>query len=192
LADLFADYHNPKETTPWKMNIAALLDALKTTGSFNPTEQESGRITTLLQEYILPKCYRMNVFCTDAEPLDLEADVFYPFIGEFITWLNSTKEKYSLILDYYEKNKDKLMDKMITTTSTTNKTNDTPQIEDSEEDALSSDAHLSTLGSAESRTESDSGDSVMSRLSAINNRYKQIYLMWLNDFIKKFRVGGDF
>lgn len=168
---------------------------MQSTTSFNPTAAEEKYITTLFKEYIFPKCYNMRCFCTDESTdttEELKAHAFYPFFGELISWINSTKEKYSLLLDYYAKNKDKLMDKMITTTTSTNKMNDTPQIEDSEEDALSSDSHLSTLGSSEMKSESDSGSNIMDRLSAINNRYKQIYQMWMADFIKKFRVGGEF
>jgi len=51
------------------------------------------------------------------------------FIGEVLAWLNSTQEKYSLLLQYYRTHKDKLMDDVITSSDSTATSNDTPQDE---------------------------------------------------------------
>lgn len=169
---------------PWGYNTNQLLIGLKDDHiGYNPTDEQLSCATTLMNDYILPKCWDMIVEITDKEDT-----TGYTWLGEFLSWLNGTQEKYTLLINYYANNKDKLMDTVINSVDSTATTNDTPQDEGND---WGNDLHVSTVGKNHTESKNTGGTVLMDNLATIQNRYRNLYQMWMKDFIKEFRCGGN-
>lgn len=170
-------------TYPWNYDTNKMIDALAADHvGFNPTDSEKVYIKILMNEYILPSCWNMKVEVSDAED-----DKGYVFLGEFIHFLNGTKDKYCVLLDAYTQNKSKLMEYAKNIVETTSTSNDTPQDEGNN---WGDDQHVSAIGKSSTESTSSGGNLILDQLSMINSRYKNIYELWNKEFIKQFRVGG--
>lgn len=170
---------------PWNYDTDAMLDGLVADKvGWNPTAEQLADVKVLFSSYLLPKCWNMYVEVCSKE--DTKGLVF---IGEVLAWLNSTQEKYSMLLQYYRTHKDKLMDDVITSSDSTATTNDTPQDEGNN---WGDDMHVSSVGKNHTESKTAGGASYMQQLNSIQRSYRNLYSMWLADFIAEFRVGGNF
>jgi len=52
--------------------------------------------------------------------------------------------------------------------------------------------HVSSVGKNHTESKTAGGASYMQQLSSIQRSYRNLYSMWLADFIAEFRVGGNF
>lgn len=170
---------------PWNYDTDKMLEGLVADKvGWNPTQEELEDVKVLFSSYILPKCWNMLVEVSSKE--DTKG---LTFIGEVLAWLNSTQGKYSLLIQYYRTHKDKLMDDVLTTTDFTATSNDTPQDEGNN---WGDDLHVSSVGKNHTESKTVGGASYMQQLSIIQRNYRNLYSMWLADFIAEFRVGGNF
>lgn len=177
------DLDRSEGTYPWNYDTDSMIDGLVADHvGFNPTDKERSYIKILMKEYILPSCWNMKV-----EVSDVEDTKGYVFLGEFIHFLNSTKDKYGVLLDAYEQNKEHLMEYTKNVVDSTTTSNDTPQDEGSD---WNDDLHVSAVGRTSTESTSTGGSLVLDQLAAINSRYKNIYMLWSKEFVKQFRVGG--
>lgn len=170
---------------PWNYDTDKMLEGLVADKvGWNPSQEELEDVKVLFSSYILPKCWNMLVEVSSKE--DTKG---LTFIGEVLAWLNSTQGKYSLLIQYYRTHKDKLMDDVLTTTDFTATSNDTPQDEGNN---WGDDLHVSSVGKNHTESKTVGGASYMQQLSIIQRNYRNLYSMWLADFIAEFRVGGNF
>lgn len=135
-------------------------------------------------KYIYPY-YRNTVIIISEEELDN-----IEMLNQLKTWffnfagiLQSTFPKYKVLLKYYKDEENKLMDqvKMVSV----NKFNDTPQIQNTNEQ-LGGDDYVSTLATAETATESST---VAVRLAEIKEVWNNLFYEWRNMFKSLFYVG---
>ncbi len=140
--------------------------------SENLTDDEMRYLGKLIAEFIIPGSYKSVVEIRGKETT--EHGLFW---SKFILFVNSSLDRYSTILKYYEDNRDKLMNQIMSKTTSTNKSNDTPQGTGD----FSDDAHVSLLDQGEVVSKSD-GDTPIARLKEIVSSYKSIYQLWYNEF----------
>ena len=126
--------------------------------------------------YIWPRFYQEAIIYVDS---DEDEDFVKKFartkVGQIMAWWKSSMEKYSLLIQNLEANKNKLLDDVKSTS--TSRFNDTPQ----NSGDFSDDQHTSTV----TKTENSSNvGTMMARLNEIEDNIKQLYLDWSNEFRK--------
>ena len=126
--------------------------------------------------YIWPRFYQEAVIYVDSdESEDLVQKFARTKVGQIMAWWKSSMEKYSLLIQNLEANKNKLLDDVKSTS--TSRFNDTPQ----NSGDFSDDQHTSTV----TKTENSSNvGTMMARLNEIEDNIKQLYLDWSNEFRK--------
>lgn len=138
-------------------------------------------LTEVWTKYIYPTFYNQYVCSYDKVYCYLETDdpdqsaatVFADYVGPIISWMQSSTQKFSLIIANQEANKDNLLSQI--KASSTTKFNDTPQ----DGGDFSDDNHTSTVTSVESGVD---GGTLMSRLNEVENNLKRLYKDWANEF----------
>ena len=126
--------------------------------------------------YIWPRFYNEAIIYVDS---DEDEDFVQKFartkVGQIFAWWKSSMEKYSLLIQNLETNKNKLLDDV--KSSSTSRFNDTPQ----NSGDFSDDQHTSTV----TKTENSSNvGTMMARLNEIEDNIKQLYIDWSNEFRK--------
>ena len=126
--------------------------------------------------YIWPRFYQEAIIYTDS---DDKEDFIQKFsrtkVGQIFAWWKSSMEKYTMLIQNLENNKNKLLDDV--KSSSTSRFNDTPQ----NSGDFSDDAHTSTV----TKTENSSNvGTMMARLNEIEDNIKQLYIDWSNEFRK--------
>ena len=126
--------------------------------------------------YIWPRFYNEAIIYVDS---DEDEDFVQKFartkVGQIFAWWKSSMEKYSLLIQNLEANKNKLLDDV--KSSSTSRFNDTPQ----NSGDFSDDQHTSTV----TKTENSSNvGTMMARLNEIEDNIKQLYIDWSNEFRK--------
>ena len=126
--------------------------------------------------YIWPRFYQEAIIYVDS---DEDEDFVKKFartkVGQIMAWWKSSMEKYSLLIQNLEANKNKLLDDVKSTS--TSRFNDTPQ----NSGDFSDDQHTSTV----TKTENSSNvGTMMARLNEIEDNIKQLYIDWSNEFRK--------
>ena len=92
-----------------------------------------------------------------------------------MSWLQSSSEKYSLLIQNLTANKNKLLDDV--KSASISRFNDTPQ----NSGDFSDDNHTSTI----TKTENSSNvGTMMARLNEIEDNIKQLYMDWSDEFRK--------
>lgn len=138
-------------------------------------------LTEVWTKYIYPAFYNQYVCSYDKVYRYLEtsdedqsaATVFADYLGPIISWMQSSTQKFSLIIANQEANKNNLLSQI--KASSTTKFNDTPQ----NKGEFSDDNHTSTITSVESGVD---GGTLMSRLNEIENNLKRLYKDWASEF----------
>ena len=142
------------------------------------------QLIELFQNYIIPnylnsvidiQTYESDDDITDTEKRHQEVR------GRISSWCHKTLKSYGVIAQYYTDNSTKLLDELSTVTTMTNRTSDTPEVSGS----WDGDEQLSGIASATTETKT-SPATVMSRLSEIRNRYRDVMQLWEDDFYKTF------
>ena len=137
---------------------------------------ETTESNNCFRNYIWPRFYQEVVIYTD---LDKNEDFVEKFaetkVGQIMSWWQSSTEKYSLLIQNLENNKNKLLDDVKSVS--TSRFNDTPQ----NSGDFSDDQHTSTV----TKTENSSNvGTMMQRLNEIEDNIKQLYIDWSNEFRK--------
>ena len=96
-------------------------------------------------------------------------------VGQIFAWWLSSVEKYSMLIQNLTNNKSRLLDDV--KSSSISRFNDTPQ----NSGDFSDDPHTSTI----TKTENSSNvGTMMQRLNEIEDKIKQLYLDWSDEFRK--------
>lgn len=141
-----------------------------------PVTTEITESENCFREYIWPRFYQEAIIYVD---LDKNEDFVEKFcrtkVGQIMSWWTSSSEKYSLLIQNLSNNKAKLLDDV--KSSSTSRFNDTPQ----NSGDFSDDPHTSTI----TKTENSSNvGTMMQRLNEIEDKIKQLYLDWSDEFRK--------
>ena len=128
------------------------------------------------KEYIWPRFYQEAVIYADLdENEDFLEKLCRTKVGQIMSWWMSSTEKYSMLIQNLEANKNKLLDDVKSTSIS--RFNDTPQ----NSGDFSDDQHTSTA----TKTENSSNvGTMMARLNEIEDNIKQLYIDWSNEFRK--------
>ena len=140
------------------------------------TTEEATESEKCFRDYIWPRFYQEVVVYTDSDEDESFVEKFARTkVGQIMSWWMSSSEKYSLLIQNLENNKTKLLEDVIS--SSTSRFNDTPQ----NSGDFSDDQHTSTVTTT---TNSSNVGTMMSRLNEIEDNIKQLYIDWSNEFIK--------
>lgn len=108
---------------------------------------------------------------------------FVKQINKIKHWVDESKNRYEKLINLYEDNANKLMDKVETISST--QFNDTPQ---TTVDGLDGDNYATTY--TKNKSASDLA-TVMSRLDEIRRAWRSMYEEWSNEFGSTFVIYND-
>lgn len=143
-------------------------------------------VEQFMRYYVIPKTFNNNCFVTvEEEP---ENDLrYYVFLGNLANWLNSSSERYTMIIKGWQQySVDDMLAPISTKTTTNNKQADIAQTDyDATWDGKD---QLSSITASEVNTESDSG-TVLSRLEELRRKYKDLYMAWLKEYEERFDYG---
>lgn len=165
---------------PYSLNTntfsSFLNDCLRQAGYDTTTFTETTESTLCFRNYIWPRFYQEAIIYTDSDESEDFAKKFAETkVGQIMSWWMSSSEKYSLLIQNLENNKTKLLEDVIS--SSTSRFNDTPQ----NSGDFSDDQHTSTVTTT---TNSSNVGTMMSRLNEIEDNIKQLYIDWSNEFRK--------
>ena len=137
---------------------------------------ETDESQVCFREYIWPRFYNEAIIYTD---LDENEDFLEKFcktkVGQIFSWFKASTEKYSLLIQNLTNNKAKLLDDV--KSSSVARFNDTPQ----NSGDFSDDQHTSNITTTEN---SSNAGTMMQRLNEIEDKIKQLYIDWSNEFRK--------
>ena len=141
-----------------------------------PVTTEITESENCFREYIWPRFYQEAIIYTDSDETESFLEKFCRTkAGQIMAWWNASSEKYSLLIQNFEANKAKLLDDV--KSSSIARFNDTPQ----NSGDFSDDPHTSTI----TKTENSSNvGTMMQRLNEIEDKIKQLYLDWSDEFRK--------
>lgn len=126
--------------------------------------------------YIWPRFYQEAIIYVDSDEDMTFVDKFcLTKIGQIFAWWKSSMDKYVMLIQNLELNKSKLLDDV--KSSSVARFNDTPQ----NSGDFSDDPHTSTITTTEN---SSNAGTMMQRLNEIEDRIKQLYLDWSDEFRK--------
>lgn len=137
----------------------------------------------LLWQYIYSRYGDMGIFTSDKGTLtnDENKKLFEKFLYKLINKIAFTQDRYITLINLYTKNKDDLLKQITTTSSRVSRFNDTPQ----DEGVFTSDEHTTNL-TQDTQTASTDKDSLIIRLSEIQNNFENLYKNWLEEFTSLF------
>ena len=172
---------SPTTKGPYAMQKSAFstfLNTCLTEAGFDaaPYFSDTAESVNCFQKYIWPRFYQEAIIYAD---LDKNEDFVEKFartkVGEIMSWWISSIDKYSLLIQNLEANKNKLLDDV--KSASISRFNDTPQ----NSGDFSDDQHTSTV----TKTENSSNvGTMMARLNEIEDNIKQLYIDWSNEFRK--------
>lgn len=179
LQDIFLDNNLTANTLIEGINSAS--DFVDIISTYIPDGIEDvPKLVELFKKYIIPKCWDSVVDITTCEDFITNHDNFF---GNLAEWVVSSEDKYLPILHNWEANKDKLMDKLRTTTEGTSRASDTPEVSGE----WDGNDQLSSIASSTTTTTTDSG-TIMNQLNDIRKRYRSIMQEWADSFIDRFTM----
>ena len=183
LQELFGDLNLPNTTiTQLRVAVPDFLDALDLgQKNFSTNDQ----VLELFKDYIVPSFYKSIVdfqFIKEGEEPDREHE---DLLADIYQWLNTTIKSYGVTAKLYTDNTNKLLDKVMSTTTTTSRSSDTPELEGvwDGNDQLSAIAASTTESSADTST-------MILKLDEIRKKYRDIMELWKGDFYSKFCGEG--
>lgn len=171
------------EPTPYSdTNLINIIDELDINVALLPIKPEDEAIVTLWQ-YIYARYGDMGIFTSDKGTLtnDENKKLFEKFLYKLINKIAFTQDRYITLINLYTKNKDDLLKQITTTSSRVSRFNDTPQ----DEGVFTSDEHTTNLTQDE-QTASTDKDSLIIRLSEIQNNFENLYKNWVDQFANLF------
>lgn len=137
---------------------------------------EDELITNLLNDFFA-RYY--NHACVKTIEHELKYTDCLKFIVLLVNKIRTTWDYYSEILKIYEQTKNKLLDGVKLTSKSRGRFNDTPQLQDSD-DEFDTDKYASTLTIDESEQTSDIQTKMM-RVKEIQDHYQNVWENWLNN-----------
>ena len=141
------------------------------------------QLLELFGSYILPSYYKSIVDIETFENGDTteHQPKHEDVLGRINAWCVTTRKSYGKIAKLYTENESKLLDQIKSTSTSTNRDSDVPQL-DGDWDGYD---QVSTVASASTESLMDNG-SMMSRLNEIRTGYRDIMQLWARDFYKNF------
>ena len=137
---------------------------------------ETNESQTCFRNYIWPRFYQEAIIYVDSDKNEDFVEKFARTkVGQIMSWWMSSSEKYSLLIQNLNANKNKLLDDV--KSASISRFNDTPQ----NSGDFSDDPHTSNITTTEN---SSNAGTMMQRLNEIEDRIKQLYIDWSNEFRK--------
>ena len=133
-----------------------------------PHFTETAESSNCFQLYIWPRFYQEAIIYTDSDETEDFVEKFCRTkAGQIFAWWMSSSEKYNLLIQNLENNKNKLLDDV--KSSSIARFNDTPQ----NSGDFSDDNHTSNITTT---TSSSNVGTMMQRLNEIEDNIKQLYI----------------
>ena len=182
LQELFGDLTLHSDTLPEL--IASVPQFLGILDSIHDNKLATDQqLLELFGSYILPSYYKSvvdietfeNGDTTEHQPKDEDV------LGRINAWCVTTRKSYGKIAKLYTENESKLLDQIKSTSTSTNRDSDVPQLDG----VWDGNDQVSTIASASTESLMDNG-SMMSRLNEIRTGYRDIMQLWARDFYKNF------
>ena len=182
IQDLFGDLTLHSDTLPEM--IASVPQFLSILDSIHDNKLATdAQLLELFGSYIVPSYYKSIVDIETFENGDTteHQPKHEDVLGRINAWCVTTRKSYGKIAKLYTENESKLLDQIKSTSTSTNRDSDVPQL-DGDWDGYD---QVSTVASASTESLVDNG-SMMNRLSEIRSGYRDIMQLWMRDFYKNF------
>ena len=181
LQELFGDLTLHSDTLPEM--IASVPQFLQILDSIHDNKLATdAQLLELFGSYIVPSYYKSIVDIETFENGTTEHQSRHEeVLGRINAWCVTTRKYYGKLAKLYAENESKLLDQIKSTSTSTNRDSDVPQL-DGDWDGYD---QVSTVAKASTESATDSG-SMMSRLSEIRSGYRDIMQLWMRDFYKNF------
>ena len=182
IQDLFGDLTLHSDTLPEM--IASVPQFLSILDSIHDNKLATDQqILELFGSYIIPSYYKSIVDIETFENGDTteHQPKHEDVLGRINAWCVTTRKSYGKIAKLYTENESKLLDQIKSTSTSTNRDSDVPQLS-GDWDGYD---QVSTVASASTESLMDNG-SMMSRLNEIRTGYRDIMQLWARDFYKNF------
>ena len=182
IQQLFGDLTLHSDTLPEM--IASVPQFLEILDSINDNKLAADpQLLELFGSYIIPSYYKSIV---DIETFEDDGNTQYQsrheeVLGRINAWCVSSRKYYGKLATLYKENESKLLDQIKSTSTSTNRDSDVPQLE-GDWDGYD---QVSTVASASTESLVDNG-SMMNRLNEIRSNYRDIMQLWMRDFYKNF------
>lgn len=182
IQELFGDLTLHSDTLPEL--IASVPQFLGILDSINDNKLATdAQLLELFGSYIIPSYYKSivdietfeNGDTTEHQPKHEEV------LGRINAWCVTSRKYYGKLAKLYTENESKLLDQIKSTSTSTNRDSDVPQLNG----VWDGDDQVSTIASASTESLVDNG-SMMNRLSEIRSGYRDIMQLWARDFYKNF------
>ena len=181
IQQLFGDLTLHSDTLPEM--IASVPQFLSILDSIHDNKLAADpQLLELFESYIVPSYYKSIVDIETFENGDTEHQPKHEdVLGRINAWCVTTRKYYGKLAKLYTENESKLLDQIKSTSTSTNRDSDVPQL-DGDWDGYD---QVSTVASASTESLVDNG-SMMNRLSEIRSGYRDIMQLWARDFYKNF------
>ena len=179
IQQLFGDLSLQSATLPQMISsVPDFLDALDLNNNGFSTNPQ---LLELFRSYILPSYYKSIIDIETFENDTTEPSEHEELLGRINTWCITTLKYYGKLAKLYTENENKLLDQIKSTSTSTNRDSDVPQLDG----VWDGNDQVSTIASASTESLTDNG-SMMSRLNEIRSGYRDIMNLWMRDFYKNF------
>ena len=179
IQQLFGDLSLRSATLPQMItSVPAFLDALDLNNNGFSTDPQ---LLELFRSYIIPSYYKSIIDIETFEDDTIEPSEHEELLGRINTWCITTLKYYGKLAKLYTENENKLLDQIKSTSTSTNRDSDVPQLDG----VWDGNDQVSTIASASTESLTDNG-SMMSRLNEIRSGYRDIMQLWMRDFYKNF------
>ena len=179
IQQLFGDLSLPSSTLPQMLSsVPDFFDALDLNNNGFSTDPQ---LLELFRSYILPSYYKSIIDIETFENDTTEPSEHEELLGRINTWCITTLKYYGKLAKLYTENENKLLDQIKSTSTSTNRDSDVPQLDG----VWDGNDQVSTIASASTESLTDNG-SMMSRLNEIRSGYRDIMQLWMRDFYKNF------
>ena len=179
IQQLFGDLSLPSATLPQMISsVPDFLDALDLNNNGFSTNPQ---LLELFRSYILPSYYKSIIDIETFENDTTEPSEHEELLGRINTWCITTLKYYGKLAKLYTENENKLLDQIKSTSTSTNRDSDVPQLDG----VWDGNDQVSTIASASTESLTDNG-SMMSRLNEIRSGYRDIMQLWMRDLYKNF------
>ena len=179
IQQLFGDLSLQSATLPQMIvSVPDFLDALDLNNNGFSTNPQ---LLELFRSYILPSYYKSIIDIETFENDTTEPSEHEELLGRINTWCITTLKYYGKLAKLDTENENKLLDQIKSTSTSTNRDSDVPQLDG----VWDGNDQVSTIASASTESLTDNG-SMMSRLNEIRSGYRDIMNLWMRDFYKNF------
>ena len=161
--------------------IPAVPDFLDALDLNNNGFSTNPQLVDLFEQYIIPYYYKSIIDIETYENDTTEPSEHEELLGRINTWCITTLKYYGKLAKLYTENENKLLDQIKSTSTSTNRDSDVPQLDG----VWDGNDQVSTIASASTESLTDNG-SMMSRLNEIRSGYRDIMQLWARDFYMNF------